>query len=78
MRGRKFQFRAGSALVADDGSGCYWKRMIYKLTWILVLILLAGCASEFARHDVAETTTREQQADSRKNAFPTFTYRPGS
>jgi len=54
--------------------------MIYKLmfSWIFALLLLTGCAVETARRETPAGAANEQQPGSKKDAYPTFTYRPGS
>jgi len=43
----------------------------------LLLAALGGCASELPRRDAAATATAEP-VEARKQAPPTFIYRPGS
>ncbi len=54
--------------------------MIYKVmfSWIFALLLLTGCAVETARRETPAEAASEQQPGSKKDAYPTFTYRPGS
>ena len=53
--------------------------VIYKVmfSWIIALLLLSGCAVETARRETP-AAANEQQPESKKDAYPTFTYRPGS
>jgi hypothetical protein len=57
--------------------------MIYKamFSWICAspfLTAIAGCAGELPRRDAAHPPADNQQAEPKREAYPTFTYRPGS
>jgi hypothetical protein len=46
---------------------------------LLVLVSLVGCASEVQRQPVEPVTNpqAQEQSPTKKEALPTFTYRPG-
>jgi len=53
--------------------------MIYKLMfWWIFALLLTGCVVETARRETPAGAANEQQPGSKKDSYPTFTYRPGS
>ena len=79
MRRAKVNLGLKSALHEPPAAANY-NRMIYKVmfSWILALLLLAGCAVESARRETPAAASNEQEPESKKDAYPTFTYRPGS
>ena len=53
--------------------------MTLRITLLLMLVSVLGCASQIERIQTSQPTaepTQEEQA--KKPAFPTITYRPGS
>ena len=49
------------------------------LGMLLVLVSVVGCATEVQREPVEPATKpqAQEQSPTKKDAFPTFTYRPG-
>ncbi len=77
MRRAKVDLGLKSAL-HNAPAAVNYNGMKTAISSILALLLLAGCAGELSRRDAAQTPADSQQAEPKKDAYPTFTYRPGS
>jgi PBP1b-binding outer membrane lipoprotein LpoB len=51
--------------------------MTLRITLLLMLVSVLGCASQIERVQTSQPTAEQTQEQAKKPALPTITYRPG-